>query len=166
MVQKRSESDRAPGAKSRSKDDTRMQDRPETYQYSPSAQLTVPIDPDYVYRWCAEYVNGEYRAATIQRHMQDGYVRVLMEQLPEDFLLFDPTDKENATRYGGLILMRVPRFKHEARRNYYEKQSKERLSAANELQGIAGRDSVEEDRGTRTLTGEDAARALHAMNQT
>ena len=164
MVQKRTE-DRSAGAKSRAHDKSESKDRPDTYQYTPAAQLSTPVDPDYQYRWCAEYVNGEYRAATIQRHMHDGYQRVMVDQLPEGFILFDPRDEEGATRYGGLILMRCPRFKHNARQAYFEKQSRSRLTAANELQGIAGRDAVEEDRGTRALTGEDAARALQNMNQ-
>lgn len=171
MTQKRSTADRAPAAKSRAQDSREMDERQDMDYYAPPSRLTVPTDDggEYHYRWIAEYVNGDYRAVNVQKQLQDGYRRVTMESLPEDFLLYDPTDKRSEddgfTRYGGLILMKMPMKRYKARQAYYQRQSQQRVNSANELQGIAGRDAVEEDRGSRTLQGEDAARALQNMSQ-
>jgi hypothetical protein len=169
MTQKRTEADRAPSAKSTAQKDRAMDETMDLDFYAPPERLMVPKHPDWIFRWVAEFVQGEYQSVNVQKKLMEKYVRVKMEELPEDFLLYDPTDKrseqDHFTRFGGLILMRMPRAYYESRRRYYQRISAERLHSANELQGVAGRDAFEEDRGSRAYVGEDAAR-VHANMRT
>jgi hypothetical protein len=148
--------------RSRAADDTSALDREDLDYYAPPNRLEVPTHPDYVYRWVSEYVNGSHMPGIVQMRLREGYTRVMIDQLPEDFLV-DEDKGDGCARTGGLILMRMPARKHAARTNYYRRRSIERLGAANELQGVAGNNSVMEDRGTKTLVGADAGRALSQM---
>jgi hypothetical protein len=165
-VSARSDADRAPSARSRAKDDTRQRARPPIDRWSPSTALETPKDPAYAFRWVAEYVNGVQNVRAVHMKIREGYERVRITELPEDFLLFEEDERgDGFCRYGGLILMRLPIELYWQRQSYFLSRSAEALRSANELQGVAGRDAVEEDRGTRTLMGEDSARALRAMMQ-
>jgi hypothetical protein len=158
------DNDRTRAADSRARDDSRAMQRPEITQWSPAHAIECPKDPRFEYRWIAEYVNGAHIARNVHMKEREGYVRVRVSELPDDFLLYDEdTRGDGYTRYGGLILMRLPIELYWQRQAYYLGRSAERLKTANQLQGVAGRDAVEEDRGTRTLTGEESARALRSM---
>ena len=84
--------------------------------------------------------------------------------LKEDVLV-DEDKGDGYARPGGLILMRLPEAFAQQRQQHYLGRSKEAVRGANELQGLAGRDAVEEDRGTRTLDGREAGQALATMSQ-
>lgn len=149
---------------SRKADDSRFLNRLAIDHYAPPSQLEVPEDGEYSYRWVAEYVNGSHMPRGVNERMREGYVRVTAESLPEDFLVDEDTFNDGYARTSGLILMRIPMERKLMRDRYYANLSQERLGQANELQGIAGRDSVKEDRGSRSLTGAEAGRALHTMS--
>lgn len=166
-AQDRSERSRSAGGRSRAEDDSRLLATPEPLWRAPTNQLAVPSDPRYEWRWVAEYVVGFNLAMAVHSRIREGYERVRVTELPEDFVFIDSKPLEDGfVRYGGFILMRLPIAAYRQRQAYYAARSKERLDAVNELQGVAGRNAVKEDRGSRTLTGEDARRALMEMNQT
>lgn len=148
--------------RTRASDATEVLERDSLDFYAPPSQLEVPQSQEYVYRWVAEFVNGQHMPRNVQMRLREGYTRVMISELPEDFLV-DEDRGDQVARTGGLMLMRMHWRKHRARTNYYRKQSIDRLASANELQGVAGNDSVMEDRGTRTLMGADAGRALAQM---
>lgn len=150
--------------RSRAADETVRRERPSIDQYRPPNQLEVPADGEYDYRWVAEYVNGNQTPRAVQERLREGYERVLKSDLPEDFLVDQDTYGDGYARTTGLILMRIPKARNEARRQYYRRLSQDRLHSADELQGVAGRDRVHEDRGSRSLTGREAGEALKRMS--
>jgi hypothetical protein len=151
--------------RSRVTDDTRRFERQSMDYYAPPNQLRTPEDPEYHFRWIAEHVNGQQMPRNVQMRLQEGYVRVRMDELPEDFMVDEDLKGDGYARTSGLILMRLPIERKRLRDAYYAKKSRERANSVDELQGIAGRNAVREDRGTRTLTGAEAGRALANMSQ-
>jgi hypothetical protein len=132
--------------------------------WSPATALeTPPPSGGYVFRWIAEYVNGSPMARNVQQALREGYERVTISELPENFMVDEDTKGDGYARTGGLILMRLPEDFARQRMRYYHRRSGEALQAANELQGVAGKNAVYEDRGSRTLTGADGAAALRTM---
>jgi hypothetical protein len=150
-------------SRSRGHDDSKQMERVE--YYAPASQLEVPVDPDWHYRWVVEYVNGSHVPSMAQKRIREGYARVSIDALPEDFLVDEDRFADGWARQSGLILMRWPKSHQRARTRYNQNLSQSRLSAVNELQGVAGRDAVHEDRGTRALTGAEAGRALATMSK-
>jgi hypothetical protein len=134
--------------------------------YAPPQQLEVPKSDQYDYRWVAEFVMGGQTPRSVQIRIREGYERVRLDTLPEDFIVDEDERQDGFARTGGLILMRIDKRRRNARTKYYRTRSAARLEAADELQGIAGRNAVREDRGTQTLSGADAGRALAKMSQT
>lgn len=153
-------------SRSRATDDTRRMERPSMNQYAPPSVLEVPHDPEYHYRWVAEWVNGTNTPRNVQQRLREGYERVRIDELHEDFLVDEDLQGDGYARTSGLILMRIHISLKTARDQYYLRKSRERLEAADDLQGVAGRNAVREDRGTRSLTGTDAMQALTTMSQT
>jgi hypothetical protein len=134
-------------------------------RWSPANVLeTPPNTNEYRYRWVAEYVNGAHIPRNVQMALREGYVRVGISELPEDFLV-DEDKGDGAARTGGLMLMRLPEAFAQQREQHYLKKSQSAVNGANELQGVAGNNSVTEDRGTRTLDGAAAGQALASMSQ-
>lgn len=159
-AQSRAQRERTNSDRSRASDDTAHVERPGMDFYAPPNQLEVPLSEQFVFRWVAEYVNGNQTPRNVQMRIREGYERVRMENLPEDFIVDEDLRGDGYARTGGLILMRVPRQRHEARNRYYRQRSEDRLDAVNEVQGVAGRNAVKEDRGSGTLTGESARRFM------
>lgn len=157
--------ERTRAADSRATDTRARDERPPMDAWAPSTALAVPQSHgDYVFRWIAEYVNGVHTPNTVNGALREGYTRVRIDELPEDFIV-DEDLGDGYARTGGLILMRLPKHFAKQRRDYYRKRSRSALQAANELQGVAGKDAVSEDRGTVTLSGSDAANAIRSMSQ-
>ena len=164
MTQKRTD-DRTRASDSRSADSTANMERPPMDRWSPANVLeTPPNTNEYRYRWIAEHVNGVPTPRTVQMALREGYVRVGMTELPEDFVV-DEDGGDGSVRTGGLILMKLPETFAKQREQHYLGKSRNALQGANALQGVAGANTVEEDRGTRTLEGAEAGRALANMNQ-
>ena len=160
------EQSRASSSKSREADATENMEREDLNYYAPPSQIKLPeSDPHWVYRWITEYVNGVYTPQRLNRARAEGYQFVRVDDLPEGFYVDEDHKGDGLARYGGLVLARLPRQKAEARRRYYQARSQESLRGANQLQGIAGKDTVEENRGTRTLDGRAAGEALRSMTQ-
>lgn len=158
-VQARAGADRA-----RETDETSYWERASMDSWSPTNQLQLPEnDPQYVYRWIAEYVNGNHMATRLGKARREGWQFVLTDDLPEGFVVDEDIKGDGLARIGGLIMARLPRRAAEARRKYFSRRSAEALNGANTLQGVAGRNMVEEDRGTRTLDGSAAGDALRSM---
>lgn len=151
--------------RSRVMDDTKRLERQSMDYYAPPNQLRTPDDPEYHFRWIAEHVNGQHMPRNVQMRLQEGYIRVRMDELPEDFMVDEDVKGDGYARTGGLILMRLPDSRKLQRDAYYARKSKERANSVDELQGIAGRNAVREDRGSRSLTGAEAGRALANMSQ-
>lgn len=151
--------------RSRAYDDTRVLETASMDAYKPPNVLEVPKDPDYHYRWIAEFVNGQQTPRNVQQRIREGYHRVQIADLPEDFIVDEDMRGDGFARSSGLILMRVSKTARAQRDRYYRQRSEERLNAADELQGVAGKNAVREDRGTRTLTGAEAGRALASFGQ-
>lgn len=151
--------------RSRVMDDTKRLERQSMDYYAPPNQLRTPYDPEYHFRWIAEHVNGQHMPRNVQMRLQEGYIRVRMDELPEDFMVDEDVKGDGYARTGGLILMRLPVSRKLQRDAYYARKSKERANSVDELQGIAGRNAVREDRGSRSLTGAEAGRALANMSQ-
>jgi len=149
--------------RTRSADDTHRMERMSLDFYKPPNQLEVPSDGQNHYRWAAEYVNGSHTPNQVNDRLREGYVRVTKESLPEDFLVDEDDRGDGFARMSGLILMRIPVERKMARDAYYQKRSQQRLLSADELQGVAGSSAVREDRGSRSLTGAEAGRALKQM---
>lgn len=160
------ESKRTSGAKSRATDETAMRERDDLDTWAPPSMLTLPHNDDYwVYRWVTEYVNGAYMAQRLSAAKRDGYEFVRIDELPEGFIVDEDMKGDGIARVGGLVMARMPRRKAQLRKAYYERKSAEMLNGANQLQGIAGKDSFEENRGTRSLDGRAAGEALRQMAQ-
>ncbi len=134
-------------------------------RWSPATVLeTPPNTNEYRHRWVAEHVNGAPTPRNVQMALREGYQRVLITELPDGYLV-DEDKGDNYARTGGLILMKIPEDFARQREQHYLSKSRNALQGANALQGVAGANAVEEDRGTRTLDGADAGRALAQMNQ-
>jgi len=134
-------------------------------RWSPANVLeTPPAVGEWRFRWVAEYVNGTHTPRNVQMALREGYERVTIDALPEDFLV-DEDRGDGYARTGGLILMRLPEAFAQQRQQHYLKRSQNAVQGANELQGLAGRDAVSEDRGTRSLQGAEAGQALASMSQ-
>lgn len=160
------ESKRTSGAKTRMADETALRERDDLDQWAPPSMLTLPPNDDqWVYRWVAEYVNGSYMTQRLMAAKRDGYEFVRIDELPEGFLVDEDMKGDGIARVGGLIMARMPRRKAQQRKAYYERRSAEMLNGANQLQGIAGKDSFSENRGTRSLDGRAAGEALRRMAQ-
>lgn len=158
------EQDRAGALRSREADDTSYWDRAGKDQWSPGSQLQLPDnDPEYVYRWIAEYVNGSLMSNRLTKARREDWLFVRIDELPEGFIVDEDTKGDGLARVGGLVMAKLPRKFAVARRKYYARRSAEALDGANELQGVAGRNAVKEDRGTRTLDGPAAGDALRSM---
>lgn len=150
----------------RAADATDRIERPSMDLYSPPNQMEVPRGDEYHYRWIAEYVNGTRVSNNIQRRIREGYERVPIDALPDGFIVDEDEYGDKFARNSGLILMRIPMEKKQQRDQYYQRRSQSASQGADQLQGVAGRDAVREDRGTRSLTGRDAQQALSHMSQT
>lgn len=150
-------------SKDRALDDTARLERQSLDYYAPPGQLEVPQTGEYHYRWIAEHVNGTHTPKQVQDRLREGYERVMTDQLPDDFLVDEDRFGDRYARQGGLILMRIPRAKQRAREAYWQRLSQSRENAADALQGIAGRDFVSEDRGSRSYDGAEAGRMLKSM---
>ena len=162
----RDERERTAAGKSRAQDDTRTYERPKMDAWSPASALDMPESHgDYRFRWIAEYVNGVHTPRNVQSAIREGYERVRTSELPEDFIVDEDVKGDGYARTGGLILMRLPETFAKQRQDYYLSRSKDALAGANTLQGIAGKNAVYEDRGTRTLSGADAGAALKSMSR-
>lgn len=165
MTANRSDADRTRSADSRAKDGTANRERPPMDRWSPANVLeTPPATGEYRYRWIAEYVNGTHTPRNVQMALREGYERVKIDALPEDFLV-DEDRGDGYARTGGLILMRLPEAFALQRQQHYLKRSNDAVNGANELQGVAGGNAVSEDRGTRSLSGAEAGQALASMSQ-
>lgn len=167
--QPRSETERSTTAQmSRSSDRTEAMERPAMDRWSPPHMLeTPPSDGEYDYRWIREYVNGQPDARNVQMRLREGFVRVNIAELPESFLgaVEEDVKGDGFARTGGLILMRLPTKFADQRRAYYRKRSNEAAYAADALQGVAGANAVQEDRGSRSLEGGEAGRMLQQLSQ-
>lgn len=153
--------DRSRASQSRKADDRKHDARPEIEDWSPASMLELPPDTgDFRFRWIAESVNGKETPLNVQRALREKWERVRYDEL-DDFhkAACDEARDDGWARTGGLVMMKIPQHYAEQRRQYYRKRSKGAISAANELQGVAGKDSVEEDR-SRGLTGREISAAL------
>lgn len=163
--QKKSDAERTRSADSRAMDSTATKERPPMDRWSPANVLeTPPQAGEYRFRWIAEYVNGTHVPRNVQMALREGYERVKIDALPEDFLV-DEDRGDGYARTGGLILMRLPEHFAKQREEHYLNRSKSAVNGANELQGLAGHNAVAEDRGTRSLQGAEAGQALASMSQ-
>ena len=154
------------GKRSRETDDTSYWERANMQSWAPSSQLELPPnDEQYVFRWVAEYVNGNLMTNRLTKAKREGWQFVLIDDLPEGFVVDEDIKGDGIARVGGLIMARLPRKFAEQRRAHYARRSAEALDGANQLQGIAGKNAVKEDRGTRSLDGPAAGNALRDMAQ-
>lgn len=160
----RSSQTRAGAARSRETDDTSYWERANMHSWAPSSQLELPQnDAQYVYRWIAEYVNGNLMTNRLTKAKREGWQFVAVDELPEGFVVDEDIKGDGLARVGGLLMARLPRKFAEQRKRYYSQRSAQALDGANQLQGIAGKHMVEEDRGTRSLDGSAAGDALRSM---
>lgn len=160
----RSEQDRGSGAQSRRRDESELRERPALDAWAPPGMLELPPnDAQYVYRFIAEYTNGQYMATRLSAAKREGYEFLRIAELPEGFIVDEDVKGDGLARVGGLIMARLPRRFAEQRRAYYSQRAAERLAGADELQGVAGANAVRENRGTRTLDGRAAGEALASM---
>ena len=162
----RSDTSRGRASQSRSADNTKSMERPRMDRWSPAQVLELPPAKNgYRNRWVAEYVNGAHVPQNVQRAIREGYERVHVQEFEgSNYYITDEEKGDGFARQGGLILMRIPEDFAQQREEYYSRRSAEGLKGANELQGVAGRDAVYEDRGSRTLSGADAGAALRNMS--
>lgn len=114
--------------RSRVMDDTKRLERQSMDYYAPPNQLRTPDDPEYHFRWIAEHVNGQHMPRNVQMRLQEGYIRVRMDELPEDFMVDEDVKGDGYARTGGLILMRLPVSRKLQRDAYYARKSKERAN--------------------------------------
>jgi len=156
--------ERTGDGRSRARDDSAVLDREAVYEYSPPNQLVTLPDGEYTYRWVTEAIHGEPVPDRTQVRLAEKYERVNRAQLPDEFYAGEDTKGDGYVRTGGLILMRMPTALNQSRARFFQKLSQDRLKGVNDLQGVAGRDAVEEDRGTRSLSGADARSALQDMS--
>jgi hypothetical protein len=158
--------DRGANSKSRAADETSSKERPPMDAWAPSQMITAIPDTDGMrFRWVREYVNGVEDARNVQQHLAEGYARVRQSELPAGAYCEEDRKGDGYARWGGLILMRLPVEFAQQRQAYYQKRSREASNSADVLQGIAGKDAVKEDRGTRALDGAEAGRALASMSK-
>lgn len=155
---------RASAERSRAADETSYWERANMDSWKPSSQLELPPnDPQYVYRWIAEFVNGNRMTNRLTKAKREGWQFVHSDELPEGFIVDEDTHGDGLARVGGLIMARLPRAAAVARKAHYARRSAEALDGANQLQGIAGKNAVKEDRGTRSLDGSAAGDAIRSM---
>jgi hypothetical protein len=143
-------------------------DRPFMDQWSPPKMLEAPPDDgNFTYRWVREYNQGVADARNVQMRLREGYTRVNITDLPDELLMAvdEDTRGDGFARTGGLILMKLPLAFAEKRRAFYRNRSAAAAGAADMLQGVAGRNFVYEDRGSRAIEGSEAGRTLQQMSQ-
>jgi hypothetical protein len=158
------EAERSSGSKSRMADDTAAYERDDLDFWAPTNTLRLPPNDDqWVYRWIAEYVNGTRMPQRLNKARQDRWQFVHIDELPEGFYVDEDVTGDGLARVGGLIMAKMPRRYAEQRRAYYGRRSAEMLAGANQLQGVAGRDTFEENRGTRSLDGPAAGNVLRQL---
>lgn len=158
------EADRSSQSLSRMADESEHLEREDLDHWAPPSALTLPMDDDmYVYRWVAEYVNGQYTPQRLNKAKREGYTFVRIDELPEGYFVDEDSKGDGLARMGGLIMAKMPRKFARQRQAYYARRSSEALTGANQMQGVAGKDSVEENRGTRSLDGRAAGDALRSM---
>jgi hypothetical protein len=158
--------DRSGALRARETDDTSYWERANMQNWAPSSQLELPPnDAQYVYRWISEYVNGSMMTTRLTKAKREGWQFVQIDDLPEGFIVDEDTKGDGLARVGGLIMARLPRRFAEQRKAHYARRSAEALDGANQLQGVAGKNAVKEDRGTRSLDGPAAGNALRTMAQ-
>lgn len=148
-----------PDRRSRAYDESHLRERAAIDAFSPVAMLETPQDPQYYYRWIGEFVNGNQTPNTVQRALRQGFVRVMISELPEDFVV-DEDRGDGVARNSGLILMRQPWTQRNARNDYYRRRAAERSRSVDTLQGVRPNEVVHEDRGSRPLTGNEASSML------
>lgn len=159
-----SEADRSSASLARSTDDTENFERPELDFWAPNNTLRLPEnDHQWVYRWITEYVNGTRVPQRLNKARQQGWQFVRVADLPEGFYVDEDVAGDGLARMGGLVMAKLPRRFAEQRKAHYARQSAQMLAGANQLQGVAGRDTVEENRGTRSLDGPAAGDALRQL---
>jgi hypothetical protein len=148
---------------SRAKDDRAVEsERPPLDMWSPSTALETPPDAGgYRYRWVREMVNGTPDNRNVQGYIREKWERVRIADLDEYWQAGCEEDErgDGYARTGGLILMKTPLEYVAQREAHYRARSQSAVGAANELQGLAARDSFEEDR-SRGLTGRDISAAF------
>jgi hypothetical protein len=155
------EADRSSATLARAADETSAFERQDLDFWAPNNTLRLPDnDPQWVYRWITEYVNGARVPQRMNKARQQGWQFVRMSELPEGFYVDEDVAGDGLARMGGLVMAKLPRRFAEQRKAHYAKRSQEMLAGANQLQGVAGRDTVEENRGTRSLDGPAAGNAL------
>lgn len=157
------------GQRSRPSDDRARSERPAMDQWSPATALeTPPNSGGYRYRWIAEHVNGSQTSRNVQMALREGYVRVTIEQLnelPQTFIV-DEDIGDGYARTGGLILMRLPEEFARQRQEHYMRRSQQSVASANEIQGVPQKETVYQDRGTRSLVGREAYAAVNNPSST
>ena len=164
---KRTETSRTRAADSRDVDNTSNRERPPMDAWAPSTMITqIPDVGGYRHKWVRENVNGTEDPRNIQMHIAEGYERVKAENLPEGAYCEEDTKGDGCARWGGLLLMRLPIEFANQRQQHYLDQSQKASDAVDVLQGVAGKDAVREDRGTRSFEGADAAQQLATMSKT
>lgn len=162
----RGERSRTSAAKARVNDTREAEARTRMDHWSPANVLETPPQKDgWAYRWIAEYVNGHADPRNVQMAVREGYVRVTIAELPDDFLVDEDTRGDGLARTGGLILMKLPVEFSQQRREHYRKRMEDAVAGANKLQGVGGTlPHYAEDRGSRVLNGPDARQAIKNMN--
>jgi hypothetical protein len=153
---------------SRAVDERDNDDRPFMNQWAPPGMLECPPDDaHFTYRWVREYVNGQPDARNVQMRLREGYRRVNIADLPDELLMAVDEDVrgDGVARTGGLLLMKLPLQIAEARREHYRQKTQLASRSVDALQGVAGKDYVKEDRGSRSYEGSDAGRMLQQMSQ-
>lgn len=104
-----------------------LQTRETKRRWKPASTLPDPIpQPGYGYRWVMTHLVGEAQPTNISQKLREGYEPVKASDHPE--LAMEANDK-GEIRVGGLMLCKMPSEMLQERKEFYEGQANNQLSA-------------------------------------
>lgn len=94
--------------------------------YAPPSLLPTPSpEPGYSFRWVATHILGEANPVNMSKKLREGWEPVKAEDHPELGLGL----KSGNVEIGGLMLVKIPTERVEARKAYYNGQSQNQMES-------------------------------------
>lgn len=105
------------------------------YKYTPPNEMDIPAEitakfkeMGFRLRWVRILINGEEDYKNIGNSLKEGYVFVTSEEVEDSIpmaRLFSTKNHKNLVTVGDIALAKIPAYKADARRRYYEGKAKE-----------------------------------------
>lgn len=115
----------------------REQESRETVQREPATFIPAGLvpelqnkNPDYVYRWVRSSNRGQLDTGNVSARMQEGWVPVSWEEMPEIIKMPDLSTKfPEMIERRGMLLMKIAKEKSKARQDYFKKLNRSQMES-------------------------------------